>query len=190
MPTVADIAISLGPLWVIDQRLEFHSLLGSGRILDGIKYDREGKLEIDGRKDLPQVQPITLSDTEDWAPGAAGIKSMGTQTAIKTSIAFTLLVQAKREYGLFQRDPTATLSDNDKNYKGTGVLEWAARVRDAIERTTDGMDKTDSLLEQTISKPILTTITDAPVSDLAWSVLVQLQIDIESICRGARSITP
>lgn len=188
----SDIAISLGPLWVIDKRLAYHSTSGTGRILDGINYDREGTLNIDGREDLPYVQPITFNDTEGWAVGggSSGSRLGGTQTAIKSIMRFSLLISSRREFGLFERDPTVTPTGDDLNYTGTGVLEWAQKVRDAIERTADGQEKTDALLESTVSKPVLSVLREAPVSDLSWSVMLDLQIDIESICRGARSIVP
>lgn len=181
---VKDVAFAIAPLWVIDKRLQYHSTPGSGRLLDGIKYSREGILRIDGRGNLPALQPVTFTDQESWGYGATG--NLG--VPIKSSMTLMYLVSAKREYGLFQRDLSATLTDDDKNYLGTGILEWVARVRDAAERTTDGLDTIDALLEGSVSKPVLTAIREAPATDLAWSAVIEFQVDIESICRGARSM--
>lgn len=182
--TVKDVAFAIAPLWVIDKRLQYHSTPGSGRMLDGINYNREGILRIDGRNNLPALQPVTFADQEAWGFGATG--SLG--APIKSSMTMMYLVSARREYGLFQRDLSASLSDDDKNYLGTGILEWVARVRDAAERTTDGLDTIDALMEGSVSKPIITAVREAPATDLAWSAVIEFQIDIESICRGARSI--
>jgi len=186
MPDVEDIAIALGPLWVIDRRLTYHTEKEKDRLLDGLTYDREGTVEIDGMEDLPMCQPLTISDQEGWAPGGGG--TLG--TPIMVSTAFQLLVAAKREYGLFRRDPTAIISGDDANYMGVGVLEWVNKIRDAVERKVDGTDAVDALLEGSISKPVLTTVRDMPVTDLAWTMLIEFRIDIESICRGARSYVP
>ncbi len=190
---VKDIAAYIAPLWVIDKRIQFHATPGQGRILDGIIYDREGILDIKGRKDLPLVQSVTFADQEGWAPGAAGANIVkarvrGLHSGVSTAIQYMVLIASRREYGLFERDPTVTPTGDDTNYVGRGVLDWVTRVRDAVERLDDGTDQTDALLEGTVSKPVLTNVRDVPVSDLAWMAILEFQIDIESICRGARSI--
>ena len=135
--TVDDIPNSLAPLWVIDKRLSYHSEQGSGRIADGFKYDREGCIEADGVEDLPYAQPVTIQDQE-------GISS-GSGANVSNTRSLYLHVAARREYGLFRRNPK--VPPEDSSYDGVGVLEWVERVRDAIETSTDGLGEIDPLLE-------------------------------------------
>ena len=178
------IPVGLGPAFVIDERLAYHSKEGSGRILDGLRYDREGQIEADGAEDLPFIQPITVQDQETFPE--AGVATAG----VRNQVSLFFLVGAKREYGMFSRTPHQEVTGEDVLDHGTGVLEWLMRVRDAIETTPDGNSNVDPLLDGTLGKPITSAVREAPVSDLSWCLLLEVTYDLANTCRGARSISP
>jgi len=181
--TISDIQTELKPLWVIDQRLAYHSVAGSGRLLDGLTYDREGFIESKGERNLPFVKPVTFNKEEGVAPGARGSFGPG----IKVGTRLSLIVSAHREFGLFQRDPTAV--QDEPNFGGVGVLQWMTKVLDAIETKIDGTGLVDPYLEDILNSPLEISVDEAPVNDLSWSVIIQIGYDLQSICRGTRSDT-
>jgi hypothetical protein len=168
---LTDVPIALRPLWVIDQRIDYHAQAGG--LLEGLKVDREGKSEVDGVDDLPYVQWFSISDEEGHGPGAG--------TGVRMERKLLLMVAAKRDYGMFRRDPTDTSA-------GVGVMEWLDRVRDAIETKADGTGESDPLLDGTQSRPILTAIRESAISDLSFTLMLEVTLTIESVCRATRSL--
>ena len=55
MSAITDNFNATAAAWVIDKRLTYHT--GSGKSLDGLNYDTEGTLKVDGEDDLPLLQP-------------------------------------------------------------------------------------------------------------------------------------
>jgi len=171
-----DVPFAIRPFYVVDRRIEYHCQ-AEGSLLEGLKYDREGKIDASGDKDLPFIQPITINDEEGHAVGAGhGVENIQT---------FYFLIGSKRENGLFRRNYTTDKEAND--YEEAGVMDWVGRVRDAIETKADGTEESDPLLDGTISTPFLTAIREAPVSDMTWCMLLEVSFVIPSTCRGQRS---
>lgn len=170
--TINDVPISLRPLWVIDQRLTYHAA-ESGRLLYGLKIDREGKVESEGVDDLPYCAWFGVTDEESFTAGAG--------TPIKQERKLLFMVSAKREYGMFRRDPTDATA-------GLGAMEWVDLVRDAIETVTDGTNTSDPYLEGSQSRPILMAVRETNVSELSFSFMLEVTLTIDSVCRGSRSL--
>lgn len=174
-PQLERIPCGIRPLWVIDQRLEFHTKAGG--ILEGLKYDREGVVEVDGTDDLPYVQNLTISDEEGYG-FATGNRDIQNQRKL------FLIVSAERQYGLFRRDPDEEITDSC--IQGIGVMEWVERVRDAIETRGDVTEVIDPFLEHTVTKPVVSSIREAPTSDKTWSLVIEINLEMGSTDRGTR----
>jgi len=177
----SDIALSLGPLWVIDKRLSFHSHPDyDDRILSGLRFDREGKIQNIGERDLPFVSVLGYTDSEGYGMGHPGTQG----PFIEYHGNLSLMISAKRDYGLMRRNPDAT---GDPRYVGTGALEWAQRVKDAIELTAEDPPFMDWTMDGTVLRPCKITSSEAEVSMLAWTIVLTVELHIEQIPRASRS---
>jgi len=181
--TIDQVPFAIRPLWVIDQRLAWHSKKGTGRLLDGIKYYAEGRLRSEGGSHFPNVANLGLTDEDTIAPGARG----SLPSPMATAVTLTLVIRSKREYGLFRRDPES--GRDDSRFSGVGCLEWVTKVRDAIVTKTDGTGDVDALLEDTLRKPVITAIREYEVDENVWEVELEVDLEVYSQCVGKRSPT-
>ena len=178
-----DIARALSPLWVIDNRLAYHAHPDhTDRLLSGLRFDREGKIDLVGARDLPYVSVNGYEDSEGYGARDAGPE----ESPVEYSARLTLLIGAKRDYGLMMRDPRATITDN--RYEGIGAAEWVQRVKDAIETTAENSPRMDWTLDGTVLRPCLFTTDSADISNLVWLIRLDVQIWIEQINRAHRSV--
>ena len=178
----SDMVRGIGPLWVIDKRLAYHAHPDyTGRLLSGLKYDREGKIQTIGERDLPFVSVLWHEDSEGYGVGRHGADG----PFIQSDMTFSLLIAAKREYGLFLRDPVSAITE--PSHDGMGALEWLLKVRDAIECRAEEPPLMDWTLEATVERPLLFRASVKEISELAWSYQMDIEVHIEQIARAKRS---
>lgn len=168
------------PAWVVNERLIYHSQ--NGRMLDGLKYDKEGRMKVDGYDDMPALQPLSLAHTEEISPGQISGQGSRANTPIAPTVVLTFRLYCARRDFFFRRTPE---SGGKK-----GLLEWVALVCDAIETTTDGLDEPDSRLLNTLEKPVsFSTLENDTPSQLAFETFLEVTLPTRHYCRGERSAT-
>jgi hypothetical protein len=173
-------------LWVIMKRIQYHmkNEAGNGyKILDSLKWDMEGKIDVDGVKDLPCITPLFVT-TED-KPAAASRSPYSDShdlwrqnTPIEGEITYTFRITAQRKYGFFRRLPT------QKPISECGLYEWVMRVQDAIETDTDG--GIDSSLERTLNAPPLFRTREEDPTQLAHHAFLEVTMRPRFMHRGQR----
>jgi len=167
------------PIRVIDSRLSYHCA-ESDRLLGGLIYDREGKLAPRGKKDLPFIQPVAFSDVETIGPGSnlpmSQSNVQGNSPAWDEQT-FAFWIFCRREYGWYQREPSET------RY---GIMDWVAKVRDAVEKTAEASPQIDRRLEQTAAQPIQSLVTQNEITELSWAVLLEFVVKTDTYCAGGR----
>ena len=177
MPLI-DYPPSVRPVRVIEERIEYH--VGSGRLLDGLKYDREGKLEGRGVRDFPYLQPVAYSDVETIGPGANKTRSLNGDSQGNSPAwdeqTITFWLWSRREYGFYQRDTAGTKF---------GVCDWVAKVRDAVETKVDGVS-VDRRLEETLAYPIQSVVSQNETTEIGWGVLLEFILRTDTYCAGHR----
>ena len=127
MATVNDSMQAAAAAWEIDQRFLYHT--ATGEMLDGLNYDSEGTLKVDGEDDLPLVQPWAILTDEDLSPGIPSSGNRDTERKnqpVAETATFIYRVAASRTNLWFRRDPTDATASK-------GFLEWLCLIRDAIE---------------------------------------------------------
>jgi len=176
---LTDYSPLIRPFRVIDERLIYHSADGSGRLLDGIKYDMEGKIEGKGARDYPYLQPVAFSDIETIGPGANHSRNEATQGASPAwdEQTFAFWIWAKRKHGFYARTPGSNLA----------VMDWVCRFRDAIETTSDGEATLDRRLEEQAAEPIQFLASQNEVTELGWGVLVEIIVQTDTYCPAGRT---
>lgn len=169
--TITDIPLMVRPFWVIDQRLTYHTAQ-SGRLLWGLKYDPTLAHQVRGVRDLPFIMPYVYTDAETIGPGA----KMGSNASPQwDALTLQFWLSSRKDFGLFQRDPTGSQF---------GLLDWIAKVRDAIETTEDGI--IDDRLDSTACRPIGFAVRENDVSELSWTALLEITIQTDTYGRGTR----
>ena len=180
--TPADIAKALTPLWVIDNRLAYHAHPDyTDRVLSGMRFDREGKIQNIGDADLPFVSILNYIENE--ATGVGSPCFGGPHIQYQSTV--SMMICAKREYGLMMRDPRA--ENIDTRYEGVGALEWAQRVKDAIETKAESYPAVDWTLDGTVYQPCVFRLRVAEISNLCWSCVLEVDTVVEQIERAKRS---
>jgi hypothetical protein len=174
MPTLYDMPQMVRPFWVIDRRLAYHTAQ-SGRLLYGLAYDPTATHEVRGVRDLPFIMPYVYTDQEAIGPGAKLGPNASPQWDTLTA---NYWLSARRDYGLFQADPTGA------KY---GILDWVAKVRDAIE--TDEAGVIDDRLSGMASRPITFAVRENDVTEMSWSVLLEVVVQTDTYGRGTRDRT-
>lgn len=175
---------SIAAAWEINERLIYH--MQKGQMLEGLKFDVEGTLKVDGQDNLPLLQPWGVSISETIFPGASR-KSTGFSlpgAAGNTPIIETLTLGYKigtaRKYGFFRRDPTDASARK-------GLLEWLSLIRDAVE-TEATVDKAiDSRFRLASARPVKFSVTEPETSQLAFWCVLEISLDLQPYCRGERS---
>lgn len=184
MATVTDIMPLAQALWVIDQRLRFHT--GDGEMLDGMTYAHATEIKEDGEKDLPYIRLFDFTLEEGLGVGGHSrrdglpVPSRGNQPASVTLTA-QYMVACRLKHGMFRLDP-------DDASDGKGLVEWLALVCDAIEIDTDG--KVDSRLGNTTDVPVAFSVGETQRTGLSWSLVLNVTVELVSVGRGERSVAP
>lgn len=164
------------PFAVIENRIS--AALVSGKLLYGVTYDREAHLEPLGADMLPFIQPVNASYSEKIFAGGYDNPNHLNEWNTVADGKVSLLVAGRREYGLVQRS-TGDAED------GRGVLEWIARLQDAIELDSAGV--VDPFLEGSLSKPVSFSIQNNYISDLSFVLLLDVSFQTNIFFRGQRT---
>lgn len=173
--TVDDIFTAIRPLWALEKRIQHHL---TGGLLVGMKYDRFGKVEVKGVRDLPVLQPVGVLEEENQAiGGGASPHAMGSGSKADVYVV-RYMIQTRVEYGLFRLDPvtdTTTL----------GMCEWMARLRDALETNEAGT--IDPLLDKLLVRPMQFAVEDSGHDQLAWASILRVTLTTRLYYPGGRS---
>lgn len=127
MATINNSMTAVAAAWEIDQRIIYHT--ATGEMLDGLNYDYEGTLKVDGEDDMPLMQPWSVLTNEGLSPGipSPGNKDAGRKNQpVSETLTLNYRIVGSRKDLWFRRDP------QDVN-ASKGFLEWIALIRDAIE---------------------------------------------------------
>lgn len=177
--TVYDAFQVLAPVWELSERLEFHT--GAGRILAGLKVDREGKVSVKGEDDLPYVQLGGFTLSESLVPGAPRTAEPERKNVpVGPTHTLILRIGASRQNGWVRRDPTQASAK-------LGAMEWVAKICDAIETAKDG--SVDAGLGGTCLEPVEFRVTEMDVSPLAFHIELEVVLKPKRHCRGERHYT-
>ena len=166
------------PFAVIENRIS--AALAVDKLLYGVTYDREARLEPLGADMLPFIQPVNASYSEKIFAGGHNNQNNPNYTHWNTVAdgRVSLLVAGRREYGLVQRS-TGDAED------GKGILEWIARLQDAIELDATGL--VDPFLEGSLSRPVAFSIQNNYISDLSFVLLLDVSFQTNIFLRGQRT---
>lgn len=179
MANEKDIEFECRPLYVLDERLRYHSMPGSGRLLDGALYDREWLVRNIGREDLPFVQIGSSRISDDVFPG--GFRpEVG--NPLRADGRLVVYVGARREFGMVTRDPSG-----DDAGRGVSVSNWAARVKAAMVTKANGAGDPDVLLEGTLSQPLSVAQTQLGTTDLAAVITLEVSWLSMPFCASERA---
>jgi hypothetical protein len=167
--------------WEIDNRLLHHSKVGG--ILQGLHYDKEGTLKIDGEDTLPLLQPWGMQSSEDYAPGAprpSSSERCRQNSPITDRVIAVYRFSSSRKYGFFRRAP----ADNNESQKG--FMEWVASIKDACETAEDGSP--DASLKMNAWRPIRFSVGNSTASQLCFTAYIEITIDIPPMFRAERRL--
>lgn len=181
--TLSDVPQGVAPIWEVLNRIEYH--LQPGCLLEGATLWREKELGAAGESDLPLIQPRHFTQTEEIFAGAKDVGATPGSTPIRPVIVFAFYVTTYKENGWLQYDPTGDLSTN---LDAMGAVELCHRLMDAIERKAQADQQRDSLLNRYLSEPISFAIIEGDdVSELGWTVKLDITLKLHPMCRGERS---
>ena len=164
------------PFAVIENRIS--AALAVDKLLYGVTYDREARLEPLGADMLPFIQPVNASYSEKIFAGGHSNPNHLNEWHTVADGRVSLLVAGRREYGLVQRS-TGDAED------GKGILEWIARLQDAIELDATGV--VDPFLEGSLSRPVSFSIQNNYISDLSFVLLLDVSFQTNIFLRGQRT---
>lgn len=180
MPTYNDAYRALAACWEIHERLVYHT--GANRMLAGLTFNTNIEKEVRGEDDLPVLEPFTVVWEEGIHPGAP--RSTSTPANKNSPIDLSLVVKYQysfsRRAGFIRRDPTSATEP-------LGMLEWMAKIADAIETTRDGADTADAGIMDLVGRPVVCRWEEGEPSELAFQGLLELTINAKPYCRAERS---
>jgi hypothetical protein len=189
MSTITDNFQATAAAWEIEQRIIAHTAVGG--LLEGLKYDVEGTLKVEGEDDLPLLQPWNVVSNESIFKGApnprsAGLEKANTPCAERLTLIFR--VACSRKNGFFRRDPT-----NESQEKG--FLEWIALIKDAIEtpfesgKSIEEMSP-DARMGGMANTPVQFSIQENTTTQLVFQCYLEVVVELKPWCRGQRSFSP
>jgi hypothetical protein len=174
--TLDDVFPVIRPVWMLNTRLAWHSEAGSGRMLDGLKLSPTGTVRQTGKKDLPLLQLVGVSEREEVAV-VGGAK--GTRADVYT-VSYDLFTNA--DFGALRMNPV------DETTK-LGFMEWTALIRDAIQVKHDGSGKLDQLLDGMVVRPVIFSIDDNGIDQNVWVGTLNIEMWTMLYYPGNRSCT-
>jgi len=182
MSTICDTLQVTAAVWVMNERLVYHTQ--PNNMLAGLKYDREGTLKVDGKDDLPLLQPWSLNISESLFAGAARKSDTSTishrNQPVVEELTLVFRVACRRDRGFMRRNPSDPTSQK-------GILEWLALIRDAIE--TDPSGVVDSSLNNSTSKPMKFSVQETETTQLAFHTFLEVVLTLHPSHRGERGYT-
>jgi hypothetical protein len=180
-PTINDIYRFCAPAWEINERLIYHSQ--PGRMLAGLKVDREGTKQGMGEDSYPSMQFDTIQLTEELSPGAPRT-SDHTKKNSPVAPVQTLRYRCSfsRQKGLFRRNPLDPSAPK-------GAMDWLALIADAIETSRDGEDTVDTSLDGSVIRPTRVVIEENDNTESAFHFFLEITVYPQHHCRGERQTT-
>lgn len=169
--------------WEIDRRMIYHTQ--AGRMLAGLKYDREGTLKVDGFDDLPLLQPYTINIAEESIGGGprTGTNAAATKNQpVAETLTLVFRIAVSRKHLWFRRDPTDTSASK-------GFMEWIALIRDAMESTPEETPVPDAGLNIGSIRPIRFSVRETETTQLNYAAFLEVEIYVPHYCRTERTST-
>jgi hypothetical protein len=178
---ITDIMRSSAAVWELDNRLAYHTQ--PGKMLAGMKYDREGTLKADGKDDLPLIQPWSINFDEALFPGAPspGANSIARKNhnAAETLI-LVYRLGFRRDHAFCRRDPTNVSAPK-------GMVEWLCLIRDAMETSAASDPIIDSGLAGSLMRPLGFAIRESETTQMAYYTFLEVTLPLHVACRAGRS---
>lgn len=129
--------------------------------------------QVEGVDNLPSICPVEYTDLD--VPHIAGAKTGKDKTSnnvLQTECTITFLMALSRELGIFSEQSP------------WGVINWVERVKDSLETASDGSE--DLMLNYSCMKPMYIHTREQEVTDLAWTILIEVEYYPVPIQRGSR----
>lgn len=166
------------PLAVIVDRIKWHANSANALgLLHGMKWKDVPHIGIQGKEDLPSLQFIEYTDSEDVFAGGKTGGDANVNTHVQPSATVTLMLSNRRDAQLF------SLEGSSKR----GLINWVALLRDALELKQVGAGLIlDTSLNETCGRPFFTKVRDNVVLDISWSVAIEITIFPLATVRGTR----
>jgi len=179
----------------IDRRLEWHSEEGKGRLLDGMFYDRGFTQQLYGVNKLPMIQPFEFSGEEEVSLAghsvdpSTGRRQLHRPAMTQNRQRLFYFVLARKIYGWFARDPQNLDPNPEVVDGGLGIMQWVARVKDAMEfqAEDDDFDHPDPSLNTFLKRPLKIDIRENFLTEQSFMVLMEVEITTDFNLRGRRS---
>lgn len=183
MPDLSLFIPSVRCIAAIRNRLEYFTARpndGSpARLLDGLRFERTTTLKEEGQDGLPYVQLYDVLSEESYlVTGARAGGPRGTPGASEL-YACRLLIVVEAEAGFVRSDPS------DATQK-LGLLEWVAKVKDAIETDEDD-GVPDARLCGSLVKPPMWNLVRTDPAQLSLSGFLDAELLTVVHQRGERS---
>ncbi len=177
-----DYPLYAAALAVMVKRLQFHS--GPAQFLEGVGFKQElVSSETVGADKLPALRMLSFGATESHGPGAPSASQGGparNNTPQQCEQVWSFMLYTAVPGPMVQEDP-----ENDK-LKKRGVVDYVARILDAIETDTDG--EVDAQLEQTAMRPITFNVAPGEGSGGVYETVISVNVWTRNFCRGNRRI--
>lgn len=162
------------PSRVILDRLSFHADPdAAGRLLSGVTFDREGKIEQKQERQMPMVQPFETTMSEGIFAGA-GESGRGTR-----------MMTLEHYFWVETRVANGWVGTGSADPKKWGACEGFPRVIDAIETAEDGT--VDPLLDGCLARPMSFQVNASEMTHLSWGTLLQVTVYLSPSFVGHRS---
>ncbi len=166
------------PLFFINRRIAAHK--AAGRLLEGLQYDKVGRVRTIGDQDLPLLTFRSVSHTSMIAPGAVSNaqKTSGLNGVINETMTIRFELRTKQDKGFVSESYVdgAVIK---------GHVDWVARILDAIELKENGTD-VDAGLENMASKPIHFNVLEPEETDLSTTSVIEVVLETHPRCRSQR----
>ena len=159
------------PVAVMMARL--HAQSKAGGILEGIKVANFPVHKLEGADDLPTIFPMEYTDMDISHGGGAktGIDKTS-NNIVQPECTITFMLCVARDSGIY----------TDK--APWGIINWVERVKDSLEVSSDGSE--DLMLNYSCMKPMYVHTREQEITELAWSVLLEVEYYPLPIQRGTR----
>lgn len=185
--TIEDYPIPVRPFAVMEARIQ--AALETGKLLDGVTYDREATVQHMGADLLPLIQPSEFTLEEAIFAGRSRTPGLQGNTQLVSNGVISFFVAARREYGFARRSQSDTED-------GRGVFEWASILQDVIEthvgggpvdeETEEPTDIEDAFLLGTLARPISFRVRENFISDLSFIVILECTVMTVPYWRAGR----
>lgn len=160
------------PIDVIHHRLKREAEVGG--ILEGLKVIQSPVVRAEGIDQLPNVVLVEYTDIESPWLGAKTNNKMSSNNILYESTA-TFLLSFPADNGSYSLP---------LNQQPWGLLNWVERFKDTLEIADDG--QVDATLEMSCIQPFYCHTRESEISDVSWSVMIDVELYPVPIQRGTR----